>query len=218
MSIDTSDSLKTTNITINKSDELINRTKEIKQSLIIWRNILLPINNLLEWKHKYDSLIIFGIITLIFFIILQINPPILTLISCIILTIVLIDILAPVGIQIIFKNENWTSIKETKYTRLCERIAHLEQHIKHQCELILKMRKERSLMYLIIGSIFLCFIAFCCQKIDNLLLSYLITLIICLTPGIRNRQLISLIRQYINECWNNKKIILSYTNQEKRIQ
>ncbi|CAF4660011.1 unnamed protein product [Rotaria sp. Silwood1] len=203
MSINVSSSLETSNITKNESHELSYRTKELKQSLIIWRNVLVLINNLLEWEHKYDSLIIFGIITFIFFCIREINPPILTLISCLVLIVVLIDVLAPI---------------EAKYSRLCERIANLEQHIKHKCELVLKIRKERPSMYLMIGSICLAFIAFCCQNIDNLLLSYLTTLILCLTPGIRDRQLIPLIRQYIDGFLNNKKIVSSYENEEKRTQ
>jgi len=188
-----------------KSDELKYRTEELKQSLAIWRNILLPLNNLLEWEHQYDPLVIFGIITFIFIFILQANPPVLTLVSCVVLAFVLIDLLVPIAIRMLFKNENWTSAKEAKYTRLCERIANFEQHIKKLCESALKMRKERPLMYLMVGAIFLAFIAFCGQRVDNLLLSYLTTLTICLTPGIRNRQLIPLVRQQLIDFWNNKK-------------
>lgn len=39
-----------------------------------------------------------------------------------------------------------TSTKEAKFTRLCERIANFEQHIRELCESALKMRKERPLM------------------------------------------------------------------------
>jgi len=46
--------------------ELKYRTEDLKQSLAIWRNILLPLNNLLEWEHQYDPIVIFGIITFIF--------------------------------------------------------------------------------------------------------------------------------------------------------
>jgi len=42
------------------------RTEELKKSLTIWRSILLPLNNLLEWEHKYDPFIIFGILSFIF--------------------------------------------------------------------------------------------------------------------------------------------------------
>lgn len=97
--------------------------------------------------------------------ILQANPPVLTLISCVVLAIVLIDLLVPVAARMLFKNDNWsvdiwfdcypyvilcmhrrTSAKDAKYTRLCERIANFEQHIKQLCESALKMRKERPLM------------------------------------------------------------------------
>jgi len=194
-----------------KSEELKYRTEDLKQSLAIWRHILLPLNNLLEWEHQYDPLVIFGLITFIFIFILQANPPILTLVSCVVLVIVLIDLLVPIGIRMLFKNDNWTSAKDAKYTRICERIANFEQHIKQLCESALKMRKERPLMYLMIGGIFLAFIAFCGQRVDNLLLSYLTTLVVCLIPGIRNRQLIPLIRQQLIDFWNNKKSNTSST-------
>jgi len=42
------------------------RTEDFKQSLTVWRHILLPLNNLLEWEHQYDPFIIFGIISFIF--------------------------------------------------------------------------------------------------------------------------------------------------------
>ncbi|CAF0957119.1 unnamed protein product [Rotaria sordida] len=209
MSLRTSDSPITSTSIMKKSslqsDELKDRTEELKQSLLIWRHILLPLNNLLEWEHKYDPFVIFGIITFIFIFILQANPPILTLVSCVVLIFVLIDLLVPIVIRLLFKKDNWTSAKDAKYTRLCERIANFEQHIKKLCESGLKMRKERPLMYLMIGAILLSFIAYCGQRVDNLLLSYLTTLIICLIPGIRHRQLIPFIRQQISDFWNNKK-------------
>lgn len=79
-----------------------------------------------------------------------------------------------------------------------------------------------------VGAIFLAFIGFCGQKVDNLLLSYLtsksfsyfyfsikfniyLALTICLIPGIRNRQLIPLIRQQIIDFWNSKKSQTSST-------
>lgn len=66
-----------------------------------------------------------------------------------------------------------TQTKDAKFNRICERIAHFEQHVKDMCEAALKMRRERPLMYLMVGAILLAFIAFCGQRIDNLLLSYL---------------------------------------------
>jgi len=111
------------------------------------------------------------------------------------------------SIGIIFRNENWTSEKEEKYARLCKHIAHVEEHIKNQCESALKVRKERPTMYLIVGGILLVFIAFCGQRYDNLLLTYLTTLIVCLIPGIRSRQIITIIRQHINDFRNSKQSV-----------
>ncbi|CAF3332777.1 unnamed protein product [Rotaria socialis] len=220
MSIVTGDSLEKFNIVVSKlplkSNELTRRTNELKRLLINWRYILVPINSLLEWEREYDPLIIFGIITFIFFSILKINPTVLTLVSFVMLIVVMIDLLVINGVHIVSKYESWTQSKETKYKRLCERIAHLETFLKHKCESVLKMRKERPSMYLIVGSICLLFFAYCCQNIDNLLLSYLATLVICLTPGVHNRQLISLIHQYIIDFWNKNKLISSFKNGEQR--
>ena len=87
--------------------------------------------------------------------ILQANPPVLTLVSCVVLIIVLIDLLVPMAVRMLIKNENWTSAKAAKYTRLCERLANFEAHIKKLCESALKMRKERPLMVRIYLKIFL---------------------------------------------------------------
>lgn len=109
------------------SQEIKYRTEDLKQSLVVWRHILLPLNNLLEWEHKYDPCIIFGIITFIFMwdrdwftlpdidhgswfsfsFIFQTNPPVLTLISGVVLILVLLDLLVPVAVRILFKNDKW---------------------------------------------------------------------------------------------------------------
>jgi len=198
-------------------EEIKYRTEDLKESLVVWRNILLPLNNLLEWEHKYDPFVIFGIITFIFIFIFQTDPPVLTLISGIVLILVLLDLLVPLAIRMLFKNEKWSTTQDAKYTRICERMANCEHHIKQLCESALKMRKERPLMYLMVGAIALTFIAFCGQRIDNLLLSYLTTLTICLTPGIRNRQLIPFIRQYLIDFWNNKKSNLNGTSTDQNL-
>ena len=89
----------------------------------------------------------------------------LTLVSCVVLALVLIDLLVPFIIGILFKKDKWffqlpdefhsnqyqliifrTPAKEAKYTRICERFANFEQHVKDMCEAALKMRKERPLM------------------------------------------------------------------------
>ncbi len=88
-----------------------------------------------------------------------------------------------------------------------------------------------------VGGIFLTFIAFCGQRIDNLLLCYLtskielfeklkniilfffnLALIVCLIPGARNRQLIPLIRQYITDFWSHKRSVSSCETNKRKTQ
>jgi hypothetical protein len=42
------------------------RAEEWKQTLMPWRQILLPMNNLLEWEHSFAPLMIFGSLSLIY--------------------------------------------------------------------------------------------------------------------------------------------------------
>jgi len=87
-----------------------------------------------------------------------------------------------------------------------------------------------------VGGIFLTFIAFCGQRFDNLLLFYLtskikifeklrnrifsfnLALIVCLIPGVRNRQLIPLIRQYTTDFWSHKQSVSSCETNKRKIQ
>ena len=48
-------------------------------------------------------------------------------------------------------------------------------------------------------------------------MAYFLALTICLTPGIRNRQLIPFIRQYLIDFWNNKKSNLNGTSTTKSV-
>ncbi|CAF0956893.1 unnamed protein product [Adineta ricciae] len=169
------------------SKSLNSRIEELKQSLMPWRHILLPLNDLLRWRHKQHPFVIFGSITLIYLFISQTNPSVLTFISCFVLILVLLDFLAPISISLLFKNEKWTSMHDTQYAELCKQIANLEQFLRSKYQLVLQIREEQPTMYLIVGGICLGFVALCCQHFDNLFLSYSITLIICLLPGICHR-------------------------------
>lgn len=107
MSFNVDETSTSTENNFSNMNELNYRGEEFKKSLIPWRHILLPLNNLFEWKHKYDPLIIFAVLTSIFTCIYLINPSILTFICSIILIIAVLDLLASNGIQIFNKNENW---------------------------------------------------------------------------------------------------------------
>lgn len=47
------------------SDEVYS-VSQLKQDLDAWKYLLLPINNLLEWRSQHDPLIILSVNTLVF--------------------------------------------------------------------------------------------------------------------------------------------------------
>ena len=80
---------------------------ELKQNLEAWKVLLLPANNLLEWEHKFDPLIIFGVNTFIFGLLMYYNPSILTTVSVLGLVILLLESAVPIVTSYFFKTSEW---------------------------------------------------------------------------------------------------------------
>ena len=89
--------------TANKPYEV----NELKQNLEAWKVLLLPVNNLLEWEHKFDPFIILGINTFIFGLLMYYNPSILTTVSVLGLSVLLLESAVPIVTNYFFKTSEW---------------------------------------------------------------------------------------------------------------
>ena len=80
---------------------------ELKQNLEAWKVLLLPVNNLLEWEHKFDPLVILGVNTFIFGLLMYYNPSILTTVSVLGLVVLLLESAVPIVTSYFFKTSEW---------------------------------------------------------------------------------------------------------------
>ena len=80
---------------------------ELKQNLEAWKVLLLPVNNLLEWEHKFDPFIILGANTLLFGLLMYYSPSILTTVSVLGLAVLLLESAVPIVTSYFFKTSEW---------------------------------------------------------------------------------------------------------------
>lgn len=78
---------------------------------------------------------------------------------------------------------------EAKYTNICARIAHVYEHYLVNKQRILSIRKERQSLYFLVMFFMLAFFAYVGQCVDNFFLTYVIVLVVTLTPGARRHNL-----------------------------
>ena len=162
---------------------------QLKHDLEAWKFLLVPINNLLEWKHNYDPFIIVAFITFVFGLIIYYSPSILTTVSIFGLVFLFFEFFVPLMTNYFFKSAEWNAASEAKYTRICERISNFHRHILNLKIKLLSTRKEKQSLYFLIVLFFLIFCAYVGQNVDNSLLTYIAIVMIALTPGARRHKI-----------------------------
>lgn len=178
--------------------------EEIKKDLNDWKFILLPLNNLLEWEHKFDPLIIISIISVVFGILMIWSPSVITTVALVGLIFLSVDFIAPLIIQNVFKGAEWTPTSESKYLRICERLTNFCNHVVNFKNKLIQMRKEKHSLYFLVVLFFLIFCIYVGQLVDNLLLSYLAVSIACLMPGARRHNLIEKTMQLVKSLFKKQ--------------
>lgn len=183
---------------------------KLKKDLNDWKFILLPLNNLLEWEHKFDPLVIIVIVSTIFGIIMSWSPSVLTTISVFCIIALVFDFAVPIITQQLFKTTEWTLSSDAKYTRICERISHFYGHLIRMKTRLIELRREKHSLYFLIVLFVLIFSIYVGQLVDNLLLSYLVSLTLCLLPGARRHNLpqiaLNLIKSFIAKKPGNGRV------------
>jgi len=162
-----------------------------------WRSIYLRLNSVLEWERKYDPMIIFTFVTLIFTWIPFLKLSVLTIVSSLIFLGVIIENVLPIVWIWIFRNEQITTSDELKLNRFYQRWTFVKETVIKQNQCLQSFRQEKPTEYFVLGVIFLLIFAIYGQMIDNSLLSYYSILVVLLIPGIHHQQLFSKIFQII---------------------
>ena len=108
------------------------------------------------------------------------DPSILTTVSLIGLLVLLCEYAVPMLTSYLFKQSDWDTTADLKYTRICERLSNLYEHVISSKNKLEKIRKEKQSLYFILMFFFLICCAYIGQCIDNVLLTYLAGILLLL--------------------------------------
>lgn len=133
---------------------------KLKRSLESWKFILLPVNNLLEWEHKYAPFLIVFLDSFVFALLMYYNPSILTTASIMGLVVLTIESVIPLVANYFFKSTEWDPVSESKYTRICERIYNFQVHVINLRIRLDNIRREKQPLVIFFTSIFIKLVIF----------------------------------------------------------
>jgi len=162
----------------------------LKTDMESYRQLLIPINKVLEWEESHYPAILVGLITLLFALIWTMEPSVLTCFSLIGLVICLIDFVVPAVTTYFFATAEWSEVQEEQYEAICQRVLNFKAHIANAKNTLMDLKADKPKAYLLVMmGIFAC-TAWLGSLMDNLLLTYLMVLFIILLPGLHKHGII----------------------------
>ncbi|XP_065212809.1 ADP-ribosylation factor-like protein 6-interacting protein 1 [Planococcus citri] len=168
----------------SQNQEMDLSAKKIKHSLENWREIVLPVYEVLLWKNipLYPALI-FGISTIAFIIVILLDPTLLSFASSLALFLVLLDYFAPIVISKIFNPQSWTGPKEKKLDEICSNLACSYISVKSSVAYFCSLKETNPKLYylpVIFGLLFLSWIG---NNVNNVFLTYVFVTVLLMIPG-----------------------------------
>lgn len=167
------------------------RTKKVKRSLEGWREILLNAHSILLWEKQWHPGAVFGALSAVFLLLWAFDPSILTTLATIGLLVTVGDYLVPTIAASIFRQDNWTGAKEKKFDEICRNIVFYYTQISTLCASYYLMRSVRPKIYYSTAIGTLLILAWLGSSVNNLFLTYLLILMMLMSPGLEQHGLIS---------------------------
>jgi len=178
---------------------------QIQLDLEGWREVLLPLNKLLNWDKPFYPAIIVGMTSFIFLVIWYFEPSVLTTFSLVGLSLSLIDFLVPIVGPTVLGRSKWTGVQEEQFKQICIRILNFRYHFADFVDTMVGLKNEKPKVYFVLVMGFLGAFAWIGSMMDNMLLTYLILNLSLLMPGMRRH---SVIQKYINKLVNVFKTVV----------
>jgi len=157
----------------------------LKRDLEGYRELILPLNKVLEWEENHYPAVIVGVVTFIFSIIWYLEPSVLTTFSLIGVVLCLVDFIVPTLSSYMFSSSEWTVVQERQFEAICSRILNAKQHVKNMFGALSQLKNNNAKMYLLVMMTAFAVMAWVGSLVDNLLLTYLLVVFLFLVPGLR---------------------------------
>ncbi|XP_052771819.1 ADP-ribosylation factor-like protein 6-interacting protein 1 [Mya arenaria] len=193
-------------------EETLDPLSQIKNDLEGWREVLLPLNQLLNWEKPIYPGIIIATTSFIFLLIWYFEPSVLTTFSLLGLTLSLIDFLVPLVGPTVLGRSKWTGIQEKQYEQICIRIHNFRYHLSDMTGTMISLKNERPKVYFILVMGLLAVFAWVGSQIDNLLLTYLMLNITLMMPGLRRQKVV---QGYLNKVGSIFKTVVLGKSKKK---
>jgi di/tricarboxylate transporter len=169
----------------SSSDQGANDLARLKKDLEGYRELILPLNKVLEWEQNHYPAILVAAITFLFAIIWYLEPSVLTSFSLIGLTLCLVDFVVPTISGYLFASAEWTVIQERQFEAICVRLLNAKRHCSNTKTALQQLKNEKPKAYLLVMMGAFAVLAWIGSLIDNLLLTYLLVVFLALVPGLR---------------------------------
>lgn len=175
------------------------KLERLKKDLEAYREVMLPINKVIEWEQTYYPVILVAAITLIFSIIWYLEPSVLTTVCLLGLLICALDLALPAISEKFLRPVEWTVVQERQFEAICQRILNAKTHITNAKEYLIQLKRNKPKPFLLMMMAAFAVLAWFGSLIDNLLLTYLIVVWFVLVPGLRKHGILQKVTAFIKE-------------------
>lgn len=183
----------------NKNGEDSAEVKQLKRDLEGYRELILPLNKVLEWEQNHYPAILVAVITVVFSIIWYLEPSVLTTVCLLGVVLSVTDFALPAVTGHLFNSADWTVVQERQFEAICVRLLNAKRHITNAKNQLLSLKKDKPKIYLLLLIGTFATMAWLGSLIDNLLLTYLIVVGFALVPGLRKRGILQRLVSKVTE-------------------
>ncbi|XP_055633725.1 ADP-ribosylation factor-like protein 6-interacting protein 1 [Toxorhynchites rutilus septentrionalis] len=156
----------------------------LKNDLDAWREIILFLHDLLDWKYPYSCGWIVSGITALYLVLWKLDLSIVTQLSLLCLFGLLGAFFYPVIAKLFFKPEKWTGVQEKHFEIVINKLLNVKFSVVDFWNTFFWNIADKSIIHVFKTSGVLLGLAWIGASVNNLLLIYLTTLTMCLWPGI----------------------------------
>jgi len=163
----------------------------VKSCLESWREVVIIIDSVLAWDKDWYPAVTAGSLTVTYLILFWLSPSILTLLSIIGLVLTLLDYLGPLLMDKIFSSAQWTGEKEKKLDAVCKSVVNITLLISSCCTSFCSLKTSSPMTHFGVTSTSLLLLAYIGSMVSGMFLSYILTLLFLMLPGLYRRGLLA---------------------------
>jgi len=163
----------------------------VKSCLESWREVALVLDSVLAWEKDWYPAVTAGSLTMVYLILFWLSPSMLTLLSIVGLLFTMLDYLGPKLMDRIFSPSLWTGEKEKKLDNVCKSLVSISLLGSSCCNSFSNLKTNSPMTHFSITASSLLVLAYLGSLVSGMFLSYILTLVALMLPGLYRRGLLA---------------------------